>query len=97
MKSAAFRDRGLSAPDDSKDLADIAVLLVGRPELVTEVTAANVETRTLAKNAAVLLLEIPSLPSVLRGHFASRYPVLPDTSDELAIESVGVLQQLRSL
>src|SRR5262249_5419657 len=36
MKCAAYRDRGLAAPHASKDLADIAVLLLARPALVAD-------------------------------------------------------------
>ena len=95
MKAAAFNDRGTSAPHESKDLADIAVLLIGRPQLTLEVETAEVEMRRAVDNAAALLLAVVELAPALRGHFSDRSPIPPDTPDELTVEAIGVLEGLR--
>lgn len=95
MKAAAFSDRGRSAPHESKDLADIAVLLVGRPQLTLEVETASADMRSAVGNASALLLAARELAPALRGHFSDRSPIPPDTPDELAVETIGVLEDFR--
>ena len=95
MKAAAFNDRGISAPHESKDLADIAVLLIGRPQLTLEVETAEVEMRRAVVNASALLLAVRELAPALRGHFSDRSPIPPDTPDELTVDAIGVLEGLR--
>lgn len=96
MKSAAFGDRGRSAPHESKDLADIAVLLIGRPELTLEVASADAEIQRAVGRAAAQLLAVPELAPALRGHFSDRRPIPPDTPDELTVEAIGVLERLQA-
>lgn len=94
MKAAAFSDRGRSAPHASKDIADIAVLLAGRPQLLSEVSAANENVRRAACDASRLLLAVPELAPAMRSHFRDRQPILPDTPDSLTVQTVEVLKRL---
>ena len=95
MKAAAFNDRGISAPHESKDLADIAVLLIGRPQLTLEVESVDTEMRRAVGTASTLLLAVRELAPALRGHFSDRSPIPPDMPDELTVETIGVLEGLR--
>lgn len=94
MKAAAFSDRGRRNPTDSKDLADLAVLLVGREGLLTESEATPPEMQALIAQHAEMLLASSDLIGGLRGHFADRRPIPPDTPDSLAMESLDVLHAL---
>lgn len=97
MKTAAFGDRGTSAPHDSKDLADLAVLLVGRSVLHEAVASADPATRQAVRDAATRLLENADLAGALRSHFRDRQPVPPDTPDDLATEVTGTLSLLAAI
>jgi hypothetical protein len=96
MKSAAFGDRGRSAPHESKDLADIAVLLAGRSTMTFEVESADAEIQRAVGGSAAQLLAVRELAPALRGHFSDRRPIPPDTPDELTVEAIGVLARLRA-
>ena len=86
---------GVRHPTASKDLADLAILLAGRPQLPSEVAAADVSIRRSVAAAAALLLAVPELASALRSHFRDRQPIPPDDPDSLAVEALAVLEQLR--
>lgn len=93
MKCAAFRDRGRENPFESKDLADLAVLLVaGRLE--QDVAMRSDQVRAEVQAMARGLMQEPRLLSALLSHFADRRPVPPDTEEDLAAEAMSVLQSL---
>ena len=94
MKSAAFRDRGTADPFGSKDLADLAVLLVGSPGFADEAMRLPGETESEVRAAASLVLRTPDLSSALRSHFQDRRPVPPDTPDALSVEVMATLRRL---
>lgn len=94
MKSAAFGDRGRDAPTESRDLADLAVLLAGRSILGAEYAAAADEMRAAVAAAANALLDTPDLVSGLRSHYRDRRPIPPDTPHDLAVEA---MERLRGL
>lgn len=96
MKAAAFNDRGAAAPHESKDLTDIGVLVIGRPQLTLEVEAADAAVRRAVGSASALLLGARDLAPALRGHFSDRGPILPDTPDELTVEVIRVLENFRA-
>jgi hypothetical protein len=96
MKSAAFGDSGRPAPHESKDLADIAVFLIGRLQMTLEVESADAEIQRPVGIAAAQLLAVRELAAVLRGHFSDRRPILADTPDELTVEAIGLLEKLRA-
>jgi len=88
MKVAAYFDRGDGAPYESKDLADLAVLLVASPGLVKAVEAQRSEVRTAVVAAARRLRSRLDLGEFLRSHLRDRRPILPDSPDSLAQEAV---------
>lgn len=93
MKAAAFEDRGRDRPTDSRDLADLAVLLVGsRVDVDTTVRrdAIRSEVRTRAED----LRSIPALRSALLRHFSDRRPIPPDDPDLLCDEALAMLERL---
>ena len=94
MKSAAFSDRGAQAPYESKDLADLAVLLAGRGTLVAEAASATVDVREMMHTHASALLGTVDLIGALRSHFRDRRPVPPDTPAGLATDALTVLAKL---
>lgn len=94
MKSAAFADRGARVAYESKDLADLAVLLAGRETLVAEAARAADEVREMIRLHAHALLEIPDLAGALRSHFRDRRPIPPDTPDSLANDALRILARL---
>ncbi len=84
MKCAAFADRGRETPHASKDLADLAVLLVACPNLANELRAqAHQSTKWVdaVTLAITSLRSVPDLRGALRTHWRSRQPVPPDTPD----------------
>ena len=95
MKCAAFQDRGLSKPGDSKDLADLAVLLVGTP-IVEDVRSRREHIQAEVRTQVVRLLETSGLAGALVTHFAERRPIPPDTAEELADEALAILASLRA-
>lgn len=94
MKSAAFSDRGARAPYESKDLADLGVLLAGRGTLVAEAASAAVDVRDMMHAHANTLLGTVDLTGALRSHFRDRRPVPPDTPASLASDALTVLAKL---
>ena len=94
MKSAAFRDRGAADPFGSKDLADLAVLLVGRVGFADEAMRLPTETQSEVRVAANVVLRTSDLASALRSHFQDRRPVPPDTPAALALEVMATLRRL---
>lgn len=96
MKAAAFADRGREVPFESKDLADLAVLLVGRSSLVAEAAGATVEMKVAIVNAVADLLSTPELVGGLRSHFRDRRPIQPFTPAELASEAIEKLGAMRT-
>ncbi|MBA4071708.1 MAG: hypothetical protein C0497_07725 [Gemmatimonas sp.] len=94
MKSAAFADRGARVAYESKDLADLAVLLAGRETLVAEATQAADKVREMIHMHARALLESPDLAGALRSHYRDRHPIPPDTPDSLANDVAAVLARL---
>lgn len=94
MKTAAFADRGRDVPFESKDLADLAVLLCGRSTLEAEADAALTEVRAAMVSAAQSLLATADLVGALRDHFRDRRPIPPDTPADLAAEAIDLLQRL---
>lgn len=93
MKCAAFADRGRMRPQDSKDLADLGVLLVGT-DPIADVQQWSSPVRQEVRTRAAQLRALPSLEALLLGHFADRYPKPPDTAEELALEAIAVLEAL---
>lgn len=93
MKCAAYGDRGQDAPEESKDLADLAVLLVGT-DVPADVAQRSPDVREEARNRAKWLLNLPSTDVALIGHFAERFPKPPETAEELAEEAITVLESL---
>lgn len=93
MKCAAHADRGTQRPEDSKDLADLAVLLVGA-DLKADVAPRPADVRDEVRVRAKWLLERPSIEIALIGHFAERYPKPPETAEDLADEALRVLSTL---
>jgi len=94
MKAAAFSDRGMQTPVESKDLSDLAVLLVGRATLAAEAAWSAVSMRALIHAQAMSLLEVDDLTGALRSHFRDRQPIPPDTPVTLADEAMVVLRKL---
>lgn len=94
MKSAAFSDRGAQVPYESKDLADLAVLLVGYGTLVAEAALAVDRVREMIHAHAMALLGVADLAGALRSLFRDRQPVSPDTPVTLADEALATLRQL---
>lgn len=94
MKTAAFFDRGQAAPFESKDLADLAVLLAGRPQLPREISESAGDGWSLGSEFAQRLLAVTDLAGALRTHFRDRRPVPPDTPDTLANEVLGHLRRI---
>lgn len=94
MKTAAYFDRGVGAPYASKDLADLAVLLVGVPGLQAEVRAYSAEVKQHVRAGADRLRGVPDLDESLRIHFRDRRPIPPDTPDSLAREALQSLDEL---
>lgn len=97
MKVAAFCDRGAANPYDSKDLADLAVLLVGRPALAHEATAFGSAVCQSVRDAAQRLKPAKQLAGALRTHFHDRRPVAPYVPDDLALEALARLDRLAGL
>lgn len=97
MKAAAFADRGARSPYESKDLADLAVLLVGRETLLTEAARAAANVREMIHRHAQALLATRDLAGAMRSHFRDRHPIPPDTPDSLANDAVAVLLRLQRL
>lgn len=96
MKCAAYRDRGQQRPADSKDLADIAVLLVAA-NLLTHTTETTERARAEVVMRARWLRELPYTYNALIAHFSDRHPKPPETAAELADEAMLTLQQLAHL
>ncbi|MBX9927990.1 MAG: hypothetical protein K2X99_03675 [Gemmatimonadaceae bacterium] len=94
MKSAAFFDRGVRTPYESKDLADLAVLLIGASMLRAEGETAAADVRLLVQAQAHALLNSTDLAGALRTHFRDRQPIAPDTPDSLAHEALALLGAL---
>lgn len=97
MKAAAFRDRGVRAPAASRDLSDVAVLLVGRASLLEECRVATAAHQALVRESAAMLLDVPGLIGALRAHFNDREPIPPDTPDSLAVLAIETLKQLANI
>ncbi len=96
MKCAAHRDRGRDRPEDSRDLADLAVLAVGAP-LVEALAGQTEEVRRLAAASAEGLLNDGGLHRILVSHFRDCYPVPPQTEEELAdlvLDAMGRIKQM---
>lgn len=93
MKAAAFEDRGRERPADSRDLADLAVLLVGC-RVDADVAFRREAVRSEVCARAELLLNAPSLRSALLRHFTDRRPIPPDDPDLLCEEALAMLQRL---
>lgn len=93
MKCAAYGDRGKSRPAESKDLADLAVLLVGT-DIEKDVSTRSEAVRAEVKRRAELLLADRGARGALLSHFSERYPIPPDTPEELADAAVAVLTRL---
>jgi predicted nucleotidyltransferase len=93
MKCAAFHDRGQHRPADSKDLADLAVLMVGAP-IVQQAEAMVAPVRREVTARARQLLEVRQLAVALVAHFADRHPIPPDSAEGLAEEAITTLQSL---
>lgn len=96
MKCAAYRDRGQQRPADSKDLADLAILLVAAnlpadTQETTERARAEVVTRSR------WLRGLTYTHNALIAHFSDRHPKPPETAAELADEAMLTLQQLAQL
>lgn len=97
MKCAAFHDRGAKAPENSRDLADLAVLLAAG-EQVREATARSEERiRKHVRDAATGLLGARDLRSGMTGHLRDRRPILPDTPESLATSALERLAALAEL
>lgn len=96
MKCAAYRDRGQQRPADSKDLADLAVLLVAA-NLLTHTTETTERARAEVVMRARWLRELPYTYNALIAHFSDRHPKPPETAAELADEAMLTLQQLAHL
>ncbi|MGH7653670.1 MAG: hypothetical protein ACREN6_03315 [Gemmatimonadaceae bacterium] len=100
MKQAAFRDRGRAKLFESKDLADLAVLLVGRTSLLVEMQTQAAESSIIKDaliSAANALLAEKGIEAALRTHFRSRAPIAPDTDATLAEEGIEQLKAIASL
>lgn len=93
MKCAAHTDRGRERPAESKDLADLAVLLVGS-RLEDEVASRDEAVRAEVRARAATLLADDGVSIAVVSHFNDRYPVPPDTAEELTDESLAVLRRL---
>jgi len=93
MKCAAYHDRGQQRPEDSKDLADLAVLLVGS-DIPADAAAWPAHVRSEVRARARWLRERPSLAMSMLSHFAERRPRPPDTAEDLADEAIAVLERL---
>ena len=99
MKCAAFHDRGRSAPHASKDLADLAVLLLACSNLPSELRAqaerserwAEARTRAIAS-----LRSASDLAGALRTHWNRREPVPPDTPATLADAVFAAIEGLEA-
>lgn len=96
MKIAAFRDRGEKAPAESRDLSDIAVLLVGA-DVEADASLCSDDVRAEVAKSAQRLSDLTELRSALLGHFRDRAPIPPDTPESLAQQALGVLDALRHL
>lgn len=90
MKCAAYSDRGQDSPAESKDLADLAVLLVCA-DLTADVAHRSAEIREEVRTRAVWLAALPSTEVAFIGHFAERFPRPPETAEELAEEAMKVI------
>lgn len=97
MKVAAFFDRASDAPYASRDLADLAVLLVSCESLVVEARSQQTHSRQLVTEAATRLRSARDLHDSLRSHFRDRRPIPPDTPDALSREALERLDVLASL
>jgi predicted nucleotidyltransferase len=93
MKAAAFEDRGRERPADSRDLADLAVLLVGC-RLDADVVARRDTVLSEVRARAERLRSVPGLRSALLRHFSDRRPIPPDDPDLLCDEALAMLQRL---
>lgn len=93
MKCAAYGDRGRERPEDSKDLADIAVLLVGS-RLEDDVAQWPGTVRDEVATSARWLAAETSATRALLSHFADRRPRPPETVEELADEALALLSRL---
>lgn len=93
MKCAAYQDRGRSRPEDSKDLADLAVLLVGG-DLAADVQRWTARVHEEVRLRAQWLSGMSSTKMALLSHFAERYPKPPDTTAELADEAIATLARI---
>lgn len=93
MKTAAFEDRGRTDPVASRDLADLAVLLVGsRVDEDVDRRAGTVQDEVRARSAR--LLDARGLRSALLRHFADRRPIPPDDPAGLTDEAIAMLERL---
>ena len=96
MKCAAFRDRGLRAPHASKDLADVAVLLLGCRSLAGQLRSNAESSEAWAQeivSAVTTLRAAPDLLGALRTHCAQRGPLPPNTSTSLAREVMEAVEK----
>lgn len=93
MKCDALRDRALARPPESRDLADIAVLLVGS-NLEVDAATRSSEVREHVRGRATWLLSPPSHDRALLSLFGDRFPKPPETAEELAEEAIEVLRRL---
>ena len=97
MKAAAFWDRGAERPHESKDLADLAVLLVACAQLVPEIEATPPDVQALAVTAGVRLRGAADLDGALRTHFTDRRAIPPETPDSLARSAATALDRIVAL
>lgn len=93
MKGAAHADRGHENPFESRDLADLAVLVVGAPLMIDFADRSEEVKGEVTKRAGTLLAD-DRLYGAVVGHFGDLYPVPPDTAEELADETMRVLRLL---
>lgn len=93
MKCAAHHDRGRKRPFESKDLADLAVLLVAS-DLRDDVKRRAPHVQAEVKRRALGLLAEHGLQAAIQSHFGDRMPIPPDTSEELSEEALAALAEL---
>lgn len=93
MKVAAFRDRGEAAPAESRDLSDIAVLLIGA-DVEADLRNRTDDVRAEVAKSAQRLASLPALRSALLGHFRDRAPIPPDTPESLTEQARRVIHAL---
>lgn len=93
LKSGAYQDRGASSPITSKDLSDIVAMFATRPQLASEVAAADQNVRETLAGRCRALVGIPRVVSAIRSHIASLQPLFEGV-DDLILERMRQLPSM---